>query len=53
MKFRELKIGDIFVIENGNYYIKAKLSNGFNSIILTEKEVDCCCFDNNTDVVKF
>ena len=51
--FQNLKIWDIFQTETEDYYIKIKPTNGFNSILLTGKEVDCFHFDNETKVVKF
>lgn len=51
--FQELQVWDIFQTETGDYYIKIDPVNGFNSILLTGKEVECYNFDNNTKVSKF
>lgn len=51
--FGELRIWDIFKTETEDYYIKINPTNGFNSILLTGKEVEYYYFDNNTEVSKF
>lgn len=51
--FQELEVWDIFQTETGDYYIKINPTNGFNSIILTGKEVECYNFDGNIEVSKF
>lgn len=53
MTFQDLKVGDIFQVNSEEYYIKIGSINGFNSILLTGKEVDYNSFDNNTIVLKF
>lgn len=50
--FQDLKIWDIFQTETEDYYIKIKPTNGFNSILLTGKEIDCFNFDDVTKVIK-
>lgn len=51
--FQELKVWDIFKTETEDYYIKINPTNGFNSILLTGKEIECYNFDDNTKVSKF
>lgn len=51
--FQDLNIWDIFKTETEDYYIKINPTNGFNSILLTGKEVECYHFDGNTVVKKF
>ena len=51
--FQELKVWDIFKTNTEDYYIKINPKNGFNSILLTGKEVECYYFDDNTEVSKF
>lgn len=53
MKFGELNNWDIFETDGGEYYLKIEPKNGFNSILLTGKEVECFRFDDDTDVIKF
>lgn len=53
MTFQDLKVGDIFQADSEEYYIKIEPTNGFNSILLTGKEVDYSSFDINTIVSKF
>lgn len=50
--FVSLKVGDIFQTETKDYYIKINPTNGFNSIILTGKEVDYCFFDDDIKIEK-
>lgn len=51
--FQELKIWDIFKTDTEDYYIKISPTNGFNSILLTGKKIECYCFDDDTEVSKF
>ena len=51
--FQELDVWDIFKTDTEDYYIKIEPTNGFNSILLTGKEIECNCFDDNTKVSKF
>lgn len=53
MKFGELKVFDIFETGAGDYYIKIQSHNGFNSILLTGKDIECHLFDDNTEIIKF
>lgn len=51
--FQDLKTWDVFQTETEDYYIKINPTNGFNSILLTGKEIECYYFDDNTVVEKF
>lgn len=51
--FQDLNTWDVFKTETEDYYIKINPINGFNSILLTGKEVECYFFDNNIKVEKF
>ena len=51
--FKDLKTWDVFQTETEDYYIKINPTNGFNSILLTGKEIECYYFDDNTVVEKF
>lgn len=53
MKFGELNNWDIFETDGGEYYLKIEPQNGFNSIFLTGKEIECHCFNDDTNVIKF
>lgn len=53
MKFGELNNWDIFETDGGGYYLKIESKNGFNSILLTGKEIECHCFNDDTNVIKF
>ena len=51
--FQELDIWDIFKTDTEDYYIKINPTNGFNSILLTGKEIECNFFDDDAKVLKF
>ena len=53
MKFGELNNWDIFETDGGGYYLKIEPKNGFNSILLTGKEIECHCFNDDINVIKF
>ena len=53
MTLQDLQVGDIFQVDQEEYYIKVEPKNGFNAILLTGEEVDYCYFDSNTIVSKF
>lgn len=53
MKFGELNNWDIFETDGGEYYLKIEPKNGFNSILLTGKEIERHCFNDDTNVIKF